>query len=644
MFSDDYKNAMDGIRPDGYIKQKVLKKISTDKAKKKASKIVIFRAAAAIAACFCVALSVWITKPFDAPPTNGKAESYDKIFAAVKKFQIKANTATFWDRLTGGITLFNNAEDEIAYEYYSDAEGSVMVNGATAGGSAPSTNAPIDDSVEVEMDAGADGDSYSETTAQVDGVSESDIVKTDGKYIYSLSSENGILRIIKAGKEPQLVSRLSVNEDGFRANGQMYLIKEKLVIIVNGTGSKSETAAFIYDVSKPEKAKKVHECSQSGRYNDSRMIGDKLYLITDYNINTGKIKEEKTETYTPSVYCGNYNGVVKADSVYINENCIQPFYTVICGFDISNGELLGTQSLLGGTYTLYCSTENIITAGYSSDNKTPVSRFSLNDGKVKHVADGSINGTLLNQFSIDEYKGNFRFVTTGTKGVVINGEVSTNYRVANSNSLYVLDGNLKQIGAIEDIAPDERVYSVRFMGDTAYFVTFRQVDPLFSVDLSNPKKPKIIGALKIPGFSNYLFPYGKGNLLGLGMEADEDTGRTSGIKLSMFDISDPSNVTESAKTVLDSDYSDALYNHKAVMVDIKRNLIAFAVYARHGIDYVVYSYNNGEFTRLAQIELGEVYSDVRGLYINEEFYIVTNKTLSVCRLDDFSVITTINIE
>ena len=128
------------------------------------------------------------------------------------------------------------------------------------------------------------------------------------------------------------------------------------------------------------------------------------------------------------------------------------------------------------------------------------------------------------------------------------------------------------------------------------------------------------------------------------MEADEKTGRTSGIKLSMFDISNPANVTESAKTVLDSDYSDALYNHKAVLVDAKRNLIAFATYGKHGIDYMVYSFENGEFKMNAQIELGEVYPDVRGLYINDEFYIVTNKTLSVYSLSDFSLLSTINID
>ncbi|MBO7151814.1 MAG: beta-propeller domain-containing protein, partial [Clostridia bacterium] len=136
------------------------------------------------------------------------------------------------------------------------------------------------------------------------------------------------------------------------------------------------------------------------------------------------------------------------------------------------------------------------------------------------------------------------------------------------NSLRVLDKDLKEVGKIENIAPDERVYSVRFMGDTAYFVTFRQVDTLFSVDLKNPKEPKIIGALKIPGFSNYLFPFGEDKLLGIGQDADEKTGRTGGIKFSIFDISNPANVTESAKTVLKYFISASPYGTALVTIAV----------------------------------------------------------------------------
>ena len=123
------------------------------------------------------------------------------------------------------------------------------------------------------------------------------------------------------------------------------------------------------------------------------------------------------------------------------------------------------------------------------------------------------------------------------------------------------------------------------MGDIAYFVTFRQTDPLFSADLSDPYNPKIIGELKIPGFSEFLFPYGEGKLLGLGNDADENSGRVKGLKLSFFDINDPSNVTELNKTVLNRlNYSPALSNHKAALISVKKNLIGFC-----GIESEMYS-------------------------------------------------------
>ena len=205
-----------------------------------------------------------------------------------------------------------------------------------------------------------------------------------------------------------------------------------------------------------------------------------------------------------------------------------------------------------------------------------------------------------------------------------------------SNSLVILDGNLKKTGAISGIAEDERVYSVRFMGDTAYFVTFRQVDPLFSVDVSDPTSPKIIGSLKIPGFSNYLFPFGKGMLFGMGQNADEKTGRSTGMKISMFDISDPSNVTECAKTNISASYSEALYSHKATLINSGKNIIGFSAYGwQNNILYFIYAYENGELVKKAEINLPHSNTGCRGLYLGDKFYVVTPDVVYCFTLDGF---------
>ena len=199
------------------------------------------------------------------------------------------------------------------------------------------------------------------------------------------------------------------------------------------------------------------------------------------------------------------------------------------------------------------------------------------------------------------------------------------------------------VGRLDNVAEGERVYSVRFMGDIGYFVTFRQTDPLFSVDLSNPKEPKLLGQLKIPGFSEYMYPYGDGLLLGFGMEADEKTGRTSYLKLSMFNTSNPADLTEQDKTVIDPfTYSEALYNHKAMLVSVSKNLIGFPANDNNGNQgYFVYEYTGDGFAKKAALELKVDYKyayepNIRGMFIGDYFYIVNGTALWCFDLNDFA--------
>ena len=651
MFKDEYKMQIDGICADDSVKQKVLKSLENKKTvKHKKSKVVVFRAAAAIAASFAVAFSVLIIRDSNktSVAVGNEEKSYKDIYKTVEAFIPKTDIL---GNLIDGVMNFGDKESDAAvdeeaeyvYEYATDD----VATGTNGSAEKPSSSFTDSNSAKQETTEEADGD-YSETNTQVKGVDEADIIKTDGKYIYSFSASSGEIRIIKAGKTPQLIKKIKVNHSEFSPMSEMYLAAGKLVVMgTRPDNRKSETAVYIYDVSNPEKAEKAYECAQSGFYNTSRLIGDKLYLITNYNVNVNDVSENKVETYVPCIETVNYDGAMVADDIYINQNCTRAAYTVVCGYDISNGKLVGSQSLLGGTYTLYCNTSNIVTADYSygkgASVKTNIARFAIDNGKVEFKADGEIDGTLLNQFSIDEYGGYFRFVTTSSGGrEVRNGDVVT-YTFSQTNSLIVLDGELKKVSSIDNIAPDERVYSVRFMGNIAYFVTFRQVDPLFSVDLKDPKNPKIIGALKIPGFSNFLFPYGNGKLLGIGQDADETTGIAGGIKLSMFDTSVPSDVKESAKLVLDAYDSPALYSHKETLIDVNRNIIGMAIWGKLGSEYRIFSFSNNEFNLKVKIKLDEAYDSLRGLYIGNEFYLVCEKMLLVYDADTYTEIARINL-
>lgn len=208
------------------------------------------------------------------------------------------------------------------------------------------------------------------------------------------------------------------------------------------------------------------------------------------------------------------------------------------------------------------------------------------------------------------------------------------------------------VSKLTGIAPGEQIYSARFLGDMGYFVTYRNTDPLYSVDLSDPKNPTIVGQLKIPGFSNYLHAYDDGILLGIGQDIDPATQVSSGIKLSMFDISDPENVTERNKYVIEnSEYSPALYDHKAIMINTDDNIFGF-VYTtydsstdQYGYYFATYTYDSKKgFVETARYRLNQKneydYDSVRGIYIGDYLYLSNNEQIVSYKLGDTTPIST----
>ncbi len=515
---------------------------------------------------------------------------------------------------------------------------------------------------------------YSDTNVQVAGVQESDIVKTDGKYIYSISGKK-IYIISAADGRMSKVSELSCYD--YDEYGQqkgyafeMYITGNRLAVLKNYydysykdtvTGSpaakgyfmpprftKARTGVEIYDISDRASPIFLTSYSQSGSYVSSRMINDYVYLVTNEGLYS-MVKDDPT-TYIPMVYSGDKGSLLSPENIHITigpEDGYPAQYLVVSGIDAAKGELISTKSVLGYGNSVYSSLNNLYIASYSqykNDNAytdaTRILRFSINNGIIELKSEGIVNGSLLNQFSMDEYNDVLRVVTTvnSVSAKSSDGMISKSYMY---NCLYTLDLSLKTIGKTEGLASGERVYSARFVGDTGYFVTFRQVDPLFTVDLSDPQKPEVLSELKIPGFSQYLHPYGEGLLFGLGRNADEKSGKADFLKLSMFDTSDPGNVTEAAKAIIDGVYySEASSNHKAILIDKDKNIIAFPADGK----YYIYSYTheNG-FMQKAVISSSEdtnelpyyYYQSMRGLYIGGYFYIISDSGISSYGIKDY---------
>lgn len=436
-----------------------------------------------------------------------------------------------------------------------------------------------------------------------------------------------------------------------------------------GYGSESTQVAF-YDVTDPTDPSLITTLGQGGYYSSSRLYDGVLYLISNYYIyDFDNADQQKPETYAPALYQDGEAALVEAKDICIIPEYDATAYTVVSTINIADASRYDTKSVLGGNGVVYMNQDGLYIANsvyetiesepynesvytitdYTNTTTTRITRFSLGRGTIEVGASGKVAGSLLNQFSLDEYEDHLRVVTTnndysyrilrdetfGVESYEYDEEESLS-----TNALYVLDQNLKTVGSIEGLAEDERVYSVRFDGPVGYFVTFKQVDPLFTVDLANPEQPEILSALKIPGFSQYLHVYSPGRLFGLGMAADEDTGATQGMKLSMFDTTDPLNVTEKTQESTDTGYSEALYNHKAVCIAPERDTIGFPTENA----YAVYGYSDEEgFYLRKEIALPTYAYNTRAFYAGDYFYVCNSSSIGVFSLDTFAEVTWITI-
>lgn len=301
------------------------------------------------------------------------------------------------------------------------------------------------------------------------------------------------------------------------------------------------------------------------------------------------VRETSVETLLPQQYAPAAGGDLVASpllgcsDVYRPEGLSQPSVMAMSHLDLSSdeGELSATGLMANG-WTVYASKDNLYVAQTSNwwwwgwgnvDMSTHIHKFSLEGDDSRYQGSGEVQGWLWQQFAMSEHDGHLRVATTD-----IDWWWGMNDDRESGNNVFVLDENLKQVGAVTGFAPGEQIYSARFIGDEGYVVTFRQIDPLFTFDLSDPTAPTIMGELKIPGFSSYLHPYGDGRLIGVGMDGDDD-GNVRGLAINLFDVSDLTDPTRIDQIVVESDdwsWSEALWNHHAFT--LHRDVLSLPIY------------------------------------------------------------------
>ncbi len=649
---------------------------------------------------------------------------------------------------------------------------------------------------------------YSATNIQVAGVDESDHVKNDGKHIYTISGSNVVITdafpaenmsivslIDLSGKNPH---QLYVNNDRLVVFGNVYdyyILPLEKPLTEGNTKIASPTRVEprftqpttyikVYDISDRSNPVLKRDIEFNGSYQNSRMIGDYVYLITntqpyyfggdvliptfspkqivfpeiyyfdipDYsyqftNIVSVNVKDDNADInnkvfllgYSNSMYVSENNIYMtypkRVSNNYFFDRTLDDIILPVASSEVS--EQINTirnsdrpeyqkRSDIQETIQKWLDELNPEKAAQLQKqfeekyqkiqeelakelDKSVIHKISISNGNIEYKTKGEVPGQPLNQFSMDEYNGHFRIATTtnevgfwgggpiimpavrtfvepaameseGSAGsaAVESDETTTKPEVIvemppsppsqprSLNHLYVLDENMNIVGKLEDLAPGERIFSARFLGDRAYLVTFVRIDPLFVIDLSNPTNPQVLGELKIPGVSDYLHPYDETHIFGIGRSTEDAEERVTfkGLKLSIFDVADVNKPIEMAKYEIGDSgtTSEVLNDHKAFLFSKDRNLLVLPInlYEAKSGQYWGEPTFQGAFVFDVSLENGfnlkgrithfnetqkdkyygyyGPYAITRSLYIGENLYTISTNMIKANKLDDISEI------
>lgn len=452
---------------------------------------------------------------------------------------------------------------------------------------------------------------YSKTNIQTEGVDEGDIVKTDGKYIYFVN-DKGLTIIDSNPLTMKKVFELK-NKNYGKLIRDIFLDKNKLIIISDVLQKNIGHRTFIetYDISDIKNLKLINENNVNGEYNQSRKKGERLYVITNDHYHSDTLYNEMRQYPIDlnDLYELSNKFKLVSEGVNLEKVIYMPFtahisLTVINSIPLYPDEATDKIIFTGDPGQLYMSNDNIYTTSkqyaFNVDKRTTdteIRKFAIEDKQFRYVGKIKVEGKLLNQFSMGEENG-VLFVAHSKPPMD---------KKDRENIISSFNENMKKISSLRGIAPKEKIYSARFVDGKAYIVTFRMIDPLFVVDIKNPSMMKILGQLKIPGYSNYLHPYSEKYLIGFGYNVGQDIYGSDirlGYKISLFDVSDYSKPKELSVVNIgeEGSYSYLGNNHKMLMFDSKRNIFALPIFEvsskkerYYNHDYTKYDYFYGVF-------------------------------------------------
>jgi hypothetical protein len=444
---------------------------------------------------------------------------------------------------------------------------------------------------------------HSTTNVHEAGVDEPDLVKTDGRRLVSLQQQR--LRVVDLQRR-EVTGTLELPG----AAEQLLLAGDRLLVVAHAPGNLPllpEAPAtgralpapegfelVLVDISGPPRV--IERIALDGSYTDARLVGSTARVVlrssprlpTGYPVgdrsaeeaqraNLAAVRDSTIDDWLPR-YVHEAHGrrqsgrLVDCADVSHPEHYSGTAMLTVLTVDVTTGlEPLGTVSVLGDGHTVYATGDSLYVAdrgqwwASDTDPGTHIHKFDLSGtGKPAYVASGEVDGYLLNQYSMSEHAGHLRIATTTQD---LSRPPATTVEPESESQVVVLaerDGRLAEIGRVGGLGRGERIYAVRFLGPIGYVVTFREVDPLYTVDLSDPANPRLLGELKIPGYSAYLHPAGEGRLVGVGQDAAAD-GRPLGAQVSLFDVADLTDPRRIATFRLDGATTEVEYDPHAFL-------------------------------------------------------------------------------
>jgi len=530
--------------------------------------------------------------------------------------------------------LLSNSKTQGAFPFYGPSDVDILRNSPEVRGTLE-----VASSLKIE---------YSTTNIQVAGVDEADIVKTDGEHIYLVSGNNVFISKAYPPNKAEVLSKITYSNDTYPVGIFVSSDGDRLAVLGGKYTMPSrsyyqpyyvdiKTFADVYDISDKTKPALLGNFTMSGSYFNSRMIGEYVYFV---------ISQPAYVIYDtvvlPKIYTEDGIKEISASEIqYSNASDNYYMFTTVVALNIQNSAEEPTHKtiMLGGTSSMYVSLNNVYITFPEPDAKTSIYRIRIEKSTISTEAHGKVSGHELNQFSMDEYNNYFRVATA----TWVNGTAQSN--------VYVLNMNLSIVGSLENIAPGETLDSARFIGNRCYLSTsIVRRDPFFVIDVENASDPKILGYLKIPGFTRYLHPYDDTHIIGIGRN------ETNHVKISLFDVSNVSAPIEIGEYAVDGAWSDTLVltEHKAFLFDKSKDLLVIPVSVYSSWDK--YSLWQGAYVFKITLTDGVVlrggithqeagasewesaYWVKRALYIENVLYTVSDKKIKMNSLDDLSLI------